>query len=190
MKFGAPRPANLRFIFVALALALFLASAIRLPAQEVTGSLHGRVTDPSGAVISNATVTAIAANGQKTTATTNRQGLYELKGLPLGKYTVNIVAKGFAEDNEVDVSVVAGPVPAFDIALSIQVQQEQVVVQGEANTVQVAPSENSSSIIIKGKDLEALSDDPDELQSELEALAGPSAGPNGGAKSAWSWMPL
>src|SRR5437016_9894268 len=33
---------------------------------------------------------------------------------------------------------------------------------------------------MKGKDLEALSDDPDELQSELEALAGPSAGPNGG----------
>ena len=34
--------------------------------------------------------------------------------------------------------------------------------------------------MIKGKDLESLSDDPDELQSELEALAGPSAGPNGG----------
>src|SRR5258708_8271822 len=33
---------------------------------------------------------------------------------------------------------------------------------------------------MKGKDLEALSDDPDELQSELQALAGPSAGPNGG----------
>ena len=34
--------------------------------------------------------------------------------------------------------------------------------------------------MIKGEDLQALSDDPDELQSELEALAGPSAGPNGG----------
>ncbi len=34
--------------------------------------------------------------------------------------------------------------------------------------------------MLKGKDLDALSDDPDELQSELEALAGPSAGPNGG----------
>jgi hypothetical protein len=44
----------------------------------------------------------------------------------------------------------------------------------------VAPENNASSIIIKGKDLEALSDDPDELQAELQALAGPSAGPNGG----------
>ena len=36
------------------------------------------------------------------------------------------------------------------------------------------------TIVLQGKDLDALSDDPDELQSELEALAGPSAGPNGG----------
>ena len=34
--------------------------------------------------------------------------------------------------------------------------------------------------MLSGKDLEALPDDPDELQSDLEALAGPSAGPNGG----------
>ena len=39
---------------------------------------------------------------------------------------------------------------------------------------------NVSAIVLKGKDLDALSDDPDELQSELSALAGPSAGPNGG----------
>src|SRR6185312_4237713 len=53
-------------------------------------------------------------------------------------------------------------------------------VQDEANQVGLSPTENSSAVVIKGKDLEALSDDPDELQSELEALAGPSAGPNGG----------
>ena len=35
-------------------------------------------------------------------------------------------------------------------------------------------------MVIKGKDLDALSDDPDELSNELQALAGPSAGPNGG----------
>src|SRR5262249_45973658 len=39
---------------------------------------------------------------------------------------------------------------------------------------------NASSVVISGKELDALSDDPDELQSELQALAGPSAGPNGG----------
>ena len=55
-------------------------------------------------------------------------------------------------------------------------------VQGEEGRpeLDVGASSTASSLIIKGKDLEALSDDPDELQSELQALAGPSAGPDGG----------
>src|SRR5206468_5210942 len=57
----------------------------------------------------------------------------------------------------------------------------KVEVQSEPGTqLEVSSSSNAGSLIIKGKDLEALSDDPDELQSELQALAGPAAGPNGG----------
>jgi hypothetical protein len=44
----------------------------------------------------------------------------------------------------------------------------------------VNPSNNAGAIVISGKELDALPDDPDELQSDLEALAGPSAGPSGG----------
>ena len=47
-------------------------------------------------------------------------------------------------------------------------------------TVSTEAGANSSAMVLKGSDLDALSDDPDELQNELEALAGPSAGPNGG----------
>ena len=43
-----------------------------------------------------------------------------------------------------------------------------------------SPESNANAVVIKGEDLNALSDDPDELQNELEALAGPAAGPNGG----------
>ena len=57
---------------------------------------------------------------------------------------------------------------------------QKITVSGEAPTVSVNPENNASSLVISGKELESLSDDPDELQSELEALAGPSAGPNGG----------
>ena len=53
-------------------------------------------------------------------------------------------------------------------------------VQAEANTVSTSPESNANAVVIKGSDLNALSDDPDELQNELEALAGPAAGPNGG----------
>lgn len=166
-------------LIVVLAITIALTS-IPSTAQTDTGSLRGKVTDPSGAVIPGASITAIAADGKKTTTTTNHSGIYEIKGLAPGKYTVSAVAKGFAVDNEVDVNVPAGPAQSFDIALGIEVEQQSVTVQDEANQVGLSPTENSSAVVIKGKDLEALSDDPDELQSELEALAGPSAGPNGG----------
>jgi hypothetical protein len=149
-------------------------------AQTATGSLKGKVADPSGAMISGATITAASAAGKKFTATSNGQGIYEIKSLAPGSYTVTASASGFNTDTEQNVSVVAGQAQPFDFALSVATQEEKVQVEAEGATVGVNPSENASSIIIKGKDLEALSDDPDELQSELQALAGPSAGPNGG----------
>jgi Carboxypeptidase regulatory-like domain len=176
MKSGRSR--ILAFPFFASCLLLML-TGFSL-AQTPSGTLHGRVTDPTGAVIPQATVAATGADGQKTVAVTNNLGAYELKGLAAGSYTITTSAKGFAVSTEQNVAITAGQVQQFDIALDIQVEQEKVEVQEESTTVSVNPSENASSIVIKGKDLEALSDDPDELQQELEALAGPSAGPNGG----------
>jgi hypothetical protein len=165
-------------MLVAPCLLLVLTSS--LLAQGSLGRLRGRVTDPTGAVIPHATVTATGLNGQKVTAVTDNQGAYELKGLAPGSYTVSTVAKGFAVSTEQNIVISADQVQQFDIALEIQVQPEKVEVQEDSATVGVGSSENASSIVIKGKDLEALSDDPDELQQELTALAGPSAGPNGG----------
>jgi hypothetical protein len=145
-----------------------------------SGSLKGKVTDPSGAVITKATITAVSASGNKSTALTSDQGVYEIKGLAPGNYTVTANAPGFTVDTEQNVAVTDGPAQQFDFALAVAAQEEKVQVEAEGTTVGVNPSENASSIVIKGQDLEALSDDPDELQSELQALAGPSAGPNGG----------
>ena len=66
-------------------------------AQTVTGSITGQVTDPSGAVVAGARVTAEnVATGVKTAAQTNSYGVYTLRFLPIGTYTVTIEAKGFA----------------------------------------------------------------------------------------------
>jgi hypothetical protein len=157
---------------------LFLASY--LSAQNAPGTLHGRVTDPSGAVIPDASVTATNSSGQKSTAVTDSRGVYEIKGLAPGSYTVATSAKGFALSTEQNVTISPGQMQQFDIGLEIEVQKEKLEVQDENVTVNTNASDNASSIVIKGKDLEALSDDPDELQQDLEALAGPSAGPNGG----------
>ena len=64
--------------------------------------------------------------------------------------------------------------------MALQVAQQSVTVTDDSPTVSVEAGGNASAIVIKGKDLDALSDDPDELSNELPALAGPSAGPNGG----------
>ncbi len=176
MKFGAPRSAA--GMFVVPFLLLMLTGSVL--AQTSSGTLHGKVTDPTGAVIPQATVTATGPKGEKATAITNSQGSYELKGLSPGNYTVETLAKGFAISTEQNIVISAGQVQQFDIGLEIKVQAEKVEVQEESATVGVGSSENASSLVIKGKDLDALSDDPDELQQELTALAGPSAGPNGG----------
>ena len=68
----------------------------------------------------------------------------------------------------------------LNIPMTIEVQEQKVQVSDTAPTIDVNPSSNAGAIVISGKELEALPDDPDELQSDLEALAGPSAGPNGG----------
>ncbi len=154
-----------------------LSSPLSSPA---TGTLRGQVTDPSGAVVTNATVAVLVSGGQTHSATTNRSGGYEIGNLPPGKYTVTANAQGFAVFVQNDVDVAAGQVAQFNIALDINVQQEKVNVEAEGPQLDVNPASNASALVLNGKDLEALPDDPDELQSDLEALAGPSAGPDGG----------
>ena len=91
-----------------------------------------------------------------------------------------VTAQGFAPSTSRAVTLSAGQSKQFDVKLEIQVEKQQVVVNEDTPTVSVDPSNNANSLVIKGKDLDALSDDPDELQNELNALAGPAAGPNGG----------
>jgi hypothetical protein len=149
------------------------------PAQSSTGTLRGQVTDPSGAAVANATVlvtTAAVAN----TATTNKEGVFEVTGLAPGKYGVKVIADGFSAFEQPEITVAAGQVQRLTVQLTIQVQEEKVEVTDSTAKIDVNPANNAGAIVMQGKDLEALSDDPDELQSELQALAGPSAGPNGG----------
>jgi len=164
------------------AIVLFITSicALAAPAQTSSGTLHGRVIDPSGAVIPQAKVTATSATGTSVNVLTSQQGTFTFRGLTPGSYTVTTNAKGFAEDTEAEVQVIAGQSQELEIKLQIAVEQQHVEVQEETPTVGVSAESSAGTLVLKGKDLDALSDDPDELQSELEALAGPSAGPNGG----------
>ena len=164
--------------FIVLILLLLISSSV-LVAQPGTGRLHGQVADPSAAVIPGATVTLKSSGGTAVTAQSDGEGNYDLKNVPAGTYTLTISEKGFRPFTQ-QVEIAAGQSKKLDAILEIAAKQEEIDVQGDAAKVSVNPEGNSSSVVISGKDLDALSDDPDELQSELQALAGPSAGPNGG----------
>ncbi len=149
--------------------------------QSSTGGIHGQVADPSGAVIPGATVVAVTTSGSVAgKATSDGVGAYAIHGLAPGTYSVTATASGFAAFEAPGIVVSAGQLKTVNAKLQIEVEQQQVQVEAESNTVSTSPESNANAIVIKGDALNALSDDPDELQSELEALAGPAAGPNGG----------
>jgi len=169
------------YFSILLVLLLSLGSATRVLAQAAKGSVRGQVTDPSGAVIPNANVSLTTPDGHTVaTVTSNAGGTYQVNNLTPGTYIVIGNAQGFAASSSKAISVTAGQTKQFDVSLQIQVEQQQVQVNAESTTVDTSPDSNANAVVLKGKDLDALSDDPDELQNELQALAGPSAGPNGG----------
>src|SRR5579862_5237542 len=165
-------------LFLFLSLTMSWAQTAPAPAPA-TSSLRGQVTDPSGAAITGATVIMTPATGSPLTVQTNPQGMYEFKSLAPGKYILTVAALGFNLYENDSVTIADQPL-RLNVSMSIEVQAQKVQVSDTAPTVDVNPSNNAGAITISGKELEALPDDPDELQSDLEALAGPSAGPNGG----------
>src|SRR5580658_6729595 len=158
---------------------LFLFLCLTALAQAPSGALRGQVTDPSGAAISGASVILTPATGAPIVVQSNGQGFYEFKSLPAGKYIFTIAAQGFTLFENDNVVIADQPL-RLNVPMAIEVQTQKVQVSDTAPTIDVNPSNNAGAITISGKELEALPDDPDELQSDLEALAGPSAGPSGG----------
>ncbi len=149
--------------------------------QVQTGAtrVHGTVADPDGAAIPGATVTFTPSKGPARLATSGADGTYSVSVAP-GGYSMTVTMRGFSSYVVQNLKIAA--VSSLTLDAKLQVGEQNVVVNVDANAIQLSvdPDSNADATVLQGKDLDALSDDPDELQSELEALAGPSAGPNGG----------
>jgi len=141
--------------------------------------VHGTIADPDGELIPGATVTFTPAHGSAIKTTSGSDGTYSTNVAP-GAYTLLVTMPGFSAYSVVNLKVPAVPSTTVDAKLKVGEQTQVVNVDANAIQLSVDPDSNADSQVITGKDLEALSDDPDELESELTALAGPSAGPNGG----------
>jgi hypothetical protein len=171
-----------RIIARGLSLALMLAlSVVAGFAQQGTGTLRGQVTDEFGGALVGATVTVVSASGAEKSVVTNDEGIYVVTGLAPGAYTVRAVANGFAVFEATDVQVVAGRTgEPVDIKMSVTIEEQKVTISGDQRTLSTESENNADALVLRGKDLEALPDDPEDLAAALTALSGPSVGPNGG----------
>jgi hypothetical protein len=147
--------------------------------QQSTATLRGTVADEFGGLIIGATVTVADSSGVQRQTTTDAEGRYAFSALAPGRYTVQVSAAGFATYDNPAVEIVAGRTDPLNITLSISVEQVEVTVNAE-EAISTEPENNLGAVTLRGADLDALPDDPDDLTEALQALAGPSAGQEGG----------
>ena len=101
--------------------------------QEVTASITGTVTDPQGAALPGATVTATSQErGQTFTALTNDSGLYRIAQLPVGTYTVKVEKSGFSLASYPAFVLTLNQVARVDVAMKVGQTSETVEVSGSA----------------------------------------------------------
>jgi hypothetical protein len=146
-----------------------------------TATLRGEVTDESGAVIPGARVSATANGSAAKTTKADQSGAYSLAGLPPGEYSVQATAPQLVQAQPARIALKPGQ-QVLNLMLRVASMSEKVTVSDNGPpSVSTESANNASALVLRGADLDALSDDPDDLAVDLQALAGPSAGPNGGA---------
>ncbi len=141
-------------------------------AQERPGSLTITVYDTTGAAIAAANVNLTKPDGTVDQQLADEKGTVTFQGLVPGKYAAVAEFPGFDPNAAAELNVRAGRNTKQDITLEIAGFVEQVEV--EQDTADRAVTE-SFSTALSASQIEALADDPDEMQQQLEQLAGPGA---------------
>src|SRR6201996_5372274 len=114
-------------------LAFVMLAFLSLSAQQITGNIRGTVTDPSGAVIQDAAVTARQAEtGRSRSTTTDRNGNYVLLELPVGHYRLQAAAKGFQEYVQNGITLNVNETASVSPRLAVGSEKEQVLVSADA----------------------------------------------------------
>jgi len=133
-----------RFLLVLGVLGL-LASVVW---AQGTGELSGLISDPSGAVVANVTVTLTnSATGDKRTTVTTDAGVYRFSGIPVSSsYSLQLSPKGFKSVKVAGIVVSVGTTTNRDVKLELGQASEQVTVEAGAETVQTTDSSLSQLV--------------------------------------------
>ncbi len=152
-----------RFLSAILSLSLTVVFSSSLLAQTITGTISGDVTDSTGAVVPNVSITVQnAGTGFSRSATTTASGSYRVPDLPIGTYKVSASAQGFKTLVR-SAEVATGAVTHADFALQLGQRTETVEVEGTAPLVDLSPNNNNyvdsekiENVPINGRDFNSL----------------------------------
>ncbi len=144
-------------------------------------TLKGEVTDPAGAAVAGAPIHLAGDNGLSRDMKSDALGHFAAPALPPGAYRLTTKVPGFAEFMANNIQMASGANLDLHINLSMSIEQQQITVQAsdQESGLHLDSNANAGALVLRGQDLESLPDDPDDLATDLKALAGPSAGPNG-----------
>jgi hypothetical protein len=132
------------------AFAIFCAIAVNLPAQSIYATLTGVVTDPSEAVVVQATVKLRdQASGSLRETITNSQGYYTFASVPVGAYELTVEAPGFGSYKETGIALGGGERRNINVTLKVGATTESVVITGVAEMLPVDSGEKSTTLNVK-----------------------------------------
>ena len=130
-----------------LALAVCIVLSLSLPAQTTNGTIRGTVTDPSGAEVAKAAITARnLETGLIVHATTTDAGLYTLSDLPPGRYSVTVEAPNFQKYTRSGVTVQTASTASLDITIIPGGATENVVVTADAVQLETETSDIGATV--------------------------------------------
>jgi len=141
----------------------FALASLPIFAQTITGDLSGEVTDRTGAVLPNVTVTAVnVGTNFSRTANTSDTGNYRIPNLPIGEYKITVAAEGFKTAIST-VEIRAGAIAQASFKMTVGQRAETVEVQGSAPLVELSPNENNyvdslkiENVPLNGRDFNSL----------------------------------
>ncbi len=158
-----------------LLLFSLLVVGLSLCASAQTATVVGTVTDPSGSVVPNVTITAThVETGTVRDTKASDAGQYVLADLPIGHYTVKATASGFGVAQKNDVVLNVGDRARVDFDLKMGAATETITVEADAVRVQTEHGEVSS--VITGQQITQLATNGRSMYSLANLTPGASSG--------------
>jgi hypothetical protein len=157
---------NTLTVILLLCIGLFTVQA-----QQPHAVLRGQIKDAFGGAVVGATVTVESKNVAAKSTQTDGQGYFTFGGLQAGRYKLVASADGFATYENDKIEVEPGMLP-LNFELNVATIAADVMVVDKTSTVDVDPEKEASALVFRGKELDALPDDPDAFAMTLQVLSG------------------